>query len=142
MAEPGIYLLDTNAVSHIMRNTAGAVAQRYREHLLSTEPPRMVTSVVVQCELAFGLAKTPSPRLQAAYDIQMQQLPVLPLDEDVVGYYASLRAALELAGTPMGANDLLIAAHALAVGATVVTNDTDFLRVPGLAVENWLLAPS
>ena len=140
MAEPSTYLLDTNAVSHIMRNTAGAVAQRYREHLLGTSPPRMVTSAVVQCELAFGLAKKPSPRLQAAYDIQMRQLPVLPLDSDVVGHYASLRATLELAGTPMGANDLLIAAHALAVGATVVTDDTDFLRVPGLAVENWLLA--
>ena len=140
MAESSTYLLDTNALSHIMRNTEGAVAQRYRKHLLSKAPPQMVTSVVVQCELAFGLAKKPSPRLQAAYDIQMLQLPVLPLDSDVVSHYVSLRATLELAGTPMGANDLLIAAHALAVGATVVTDDTDFLRVPGLAVENWRLA--
>lgn len=138
MAAPATYLLDTNAVSHIMRNTDGAVAQRYRERLLSPEPCQMVTSVVVQCELAFGLLKRPSARLQAVYDIQMSQLPVLPLDADAVAHYAQVRVALEHAGTPIGANDALIAAHALALGAIVVTDDTEFLRVPGLQVENWL----
>lgn len=133
-----LYLLDTNAISHIMRNAEGAVASRYRQRLLATEPCQMVTSIVVQCELAFGLAKKSSPRLQAAYDIQMRQMPVLPLDGDVARHYAQLRSSLEFAGTPMDANDLLIAAHALTVDAVVVTSDSAFLRVPGLRVENWL----
>jgi len=138
MAEAPIYLLDTNAISHIMRNTDGAVARRYRQRLLSPEPCQMVTSVVVQCELAFGLLKRPSPRLQAVYDIQMSQLPVLALDADAATHYAQLRTALERAGTPIGANDALVAAHALALDATVVSDDAEFLRVPGLRVENWL----
>jgi tRNA(fMet)-specific endonuclease VapC len=138
MAQVATYLLDTNAISHIMCNTDGAVARRYRQRLQSPEPCQMVTSVVVQCEMAFGLLKRPSARLQAVYDIQMRQLPVLPLDADIAAHYAQLRVALERAGTPIGANDALIAAHALALGATLVTDDSEFLRVPGLQVENWL----
>ena len=68
----------------------------------------------------------------------MQNLVVLPLDETVGPHYAKLRAQLEQAGTPIGANDTLIAAHALALGATLVTADIEFTRVPGLQVENWL----
>jgi tRNA(fMet)-specific endonuclease VapC len=68
----------------------------------------------------------------------MQNLVVLPLDEVVGPQYAKLRAHLEQAGTPIGANDTLIAAHALSLGATLVTADAEFVRVPGLQVENWL----
>jgi len=81
-----------------------------------------------------------SPRLQAAYEIQMQSLLVLPLDEVVGPHYAKLRSHLEQAGTPIGANDTLIAAHAMSLGATLVTADAEFARVPGLRVENWLLS--
>ena len=138
MAAAPLYLLDTNAISHLMRNTDGAVAQIYRARLLQVEPATMVTSIVVQCELALGLLKRPSLKLRALYDIQMRALPVLPLDGDVAEHYALLRVTLEQLGTPIGANDMLIAAHAIAVGATLVTSDAEFLRVPGLAVENWL----
>ena len=62
---------------------------------------------------------------------------VLPLDADVVPAYARLRSLLERAGTPIGPNDMLIAAHALALGCTLVTADAEFDRVPGLRVENW-----
>lgn len=137
---PDIYLLDANAISHIMRNTEGAVASRYRQRLLAPAPCQMVTSILVQCELPFGLARKPNPRLQAAYDIQMRQLPVLPLDTDVAEHYAGLRTVLERDGTPMGANELLIAAHALSLGLTLVTNnERDFADISGLKIENWTL---
>ncbi len=98
----------------------------------------MVTSVIVQCELLYGLTRKPSPRLQAGYDLQMAQLPVLDLDESVTQHYATLRAYLEQLGTPIGPNDALIAAHALALDATLVSADAEFGRVPGLKLENWL----
>jgi tRNA(fMet)-specific endonuclease VapC len=69
----------------------------------------------------------------------MNQLPVMPLDESVGPHYARIRAHLEKAGTPIGANDTLIAAHALALGATLITADAEFSRVPDLALENWLV---
>lgn len=133
-----LYLLDTNAIIHLMRDTQGAVAHAYRARLRQAEPAAMATSIVVQCELAFGLLKRPSPKLQALYDIQMRALPVLPLDEAVTEHYALLRFTLEQQGISIGPHDMLIAAHAIAVGATLVTSDAEFLRVPGLTVENWL----
>lgn len=132
------YLLDTNIVSELMRNAEGNAARRYRSLLESPQTCRMVTSVIVQCELLYGLAKKPSSRLQAGYDLQMAQLPVLDVDESVAPHYAMLRVQLEQRGTPIGANDTLIAAHALALGATLVSADAEFARVPGLQLENWL----
>jgi len=138
MTAPTTYLLDTNIVSHLMRNAEGTAAQQYRKRLEDTPTCRMVTSAVVQCELLYGLTKQPSPRLMAAYTIQMQQLPVLALDDTVAPHYANLRTQLEQRGTPIGPNDLLIAAHALALGATLVSGDSELTRIPGLQVENWL----
>ena len=82
--------------------------------------------------------KRPSLRLQTALNAQLDWLIVLPLDEAVVAHYASLRAHLESKGTPIGPYDAFIAAHALALDATLVSADAEFLRVPGLRVENWL----
>jgi tRNA(fMet)-specific endonuclease VapC len=138
MTAPNLYLLDTNIISYIMRNARGTVAQQYRSRLQSNPLCKMVTSVVVQCELAYGLTRRPSPRYQTAYDLQMQQLIVLPLDADVVSYYATIRTQLERQGTPIGPNDTLIAAHALSLNATLVSADAEYSRVPGLRVENWL----
>ena len=90
----------------------------------------------------FGLLKRPSLRLQAAYDLEIARLQVEPLTEAVPPLYARLRAQLEAEGTPIGANDALIAAHAMALNATLVSADAEFLRVPGLRVENWLLEES
>lgn len=135
---PTTYLLDTNIISHIMKDGQSPQVQRYRTRLQREADCNLVTSVVVQCELLFGLARHPSARLQAAYELQMAQLDVLALDPSVCIHYAQLRAQLERKGTPIGANDTLIAAHALALGATLVSADTEFTRVPGLAVENWL----
>ena len=133
-----IYLLDTNIISALMKDRTGAITANVRAWAQRLPDCRLVTSAVVQYELLFGLARHGTSRLQTAYDIQMNKLPVLPLDEAVGQYYARIRAHLEKAGTPIGANDTLIAAHALALGATLVTADTEFSRVPDLALENWL----
>ena len=132
------FLLDTNIISALMKDRSGTDTARVLEWGRRTPDCTLVTSVVVQYELLFGLARHGSPRLQAAFDIQMQNLVVLPLDEAVGPHYAKLRSHLEQAGTPIGANDTLIAAHAMSLGATLVTADTEFTRVPGLRVENWL----
>lgn len=133
------FLLDTNIISALMKDRSGTDTARVREWGLRTPDCTLVTSVIVQYELLFGLVRHGSPRLQAAYEIQMQSLLVLPLDEVVGPHYAKLRSHLERAGTPIGANDTLIAAHAMSLGATLVTADAEFARVPGLRVENWLL---
>jgi tRNA(fMet)-specific endonuclease VapC len=132
------YLLDTNIISALMKDRTGADMARVRAWALRAPDSTLATSVVVQCELLFGLARHGTPRLQAAYHLQMQSLAVLALEEGVGPHYASLRAHLEQAGTPIGANDTLIAAHALALDATLVSADAEFKRVPGLRVENWL----
>ena len=133
-----LYLLDTNIISHMMVNADGLAAQCARRLIAQDPSVQMCTSVVVQCELAFGLAKRPSTRLQKALDFQLSALLVMPLDETVVLHYARLRADLEAKGTPIGPNDALIAAHALALDATLVSGDAEFRRVTGLRVENWL----
>jgi tRNA(fMet)-specific endonuclease VapC len=138
MTSGSIYLLDTNIISALMKDRTGAITANVRAWAQRLPDCRFVTSVVVQYELLFGLARHGTSRLQTAYDIQMNQLPVLPLDEAVGPHYARIRAYLEKAGTPIGANDTLIAAHALALGATLVTADAEFSRVPDLALENWL----
>jgi tRNA(fMet)-specific endonuclease VapC len=100
---------------------------------------RVCTSVVVDCEVRYGLRRKSSSKLDQAYTNLLQIVEVLPLDALVTPHYASLRARLEQAGKSIGANDSLIAAHALALGATLITADAEFSRVPDLALENWLV---
>lgn len=133
------YLLDTNIISHMMADADGAVGKRAQKILLNQSQRQLCTSIIVQCELVYGLTKRPSKRLQKAYEFQIGGLVVLPLDTHVTAYYAQLRAELERIGQSIGPNDTFIAAHALAIGATLVSADAEFLRVPGLRVENWLL---
>lgn len=132
------YLLDTNIISHMMRNAEGA-ASFYLEKLLNSDSEhKFFTSIVVQSELLFGLAKSPTPKLLQAYERQMAGLMVMPIDDAVSHRYAAVRLALSQAGTPIGPNDLFIAAHALALDCTLVTdNEDEFRRVAGLKVENW-----
>jgi tRNA(fMet)-specific endonuclease VapC len=134
-----IYLLDTNIISALMKDRTGIRTANVQAWVQGLSDSTLVTSAVVQFELLFGLARLGTPRLQKAYDIQMNNLLVLPLDKSVGPHYARLRAHLERAGTPIGANDTLIAAHALSLGATLVSADAEFTRVPGLRVENWLV---
>lgn len=131
-----LWLLDTNVLSQVIRRPHAPLAQRLSA-LSEQHPNALVTSVVVQCELIFGAQRVGSSRLADRIAELTQLIPVLPLDADVVPAYARLRTLLERAGTPIGPNDMLIAAHALALGCTLVTADAEFDRVPDLRVENW-----
>jgi tRNA(fMet)-specific endonuclease VapC len=133
-----MWLLDTNILANVIKQPDGVVGQRMR--VLSEQfPGAMVTSVVVECELSFGALRVNSAALTGKIFNLLQLIPALTLNPDVVSHYAITRAHLERQGTPIGPNDTLIAAHALALGATLVTADAEFARVPGLRVENWLL---
>jgi len=129
------YLLDTNILSDIIRNPFGQAAQRVE----AVGASAICTSIIVAAELRYGCAKKGSARLQARVEALLQTIAVLGLDIPADTQYGSIRAVLEAAGLPIGGNDLLIAAHAAALGLTLVTDNTrEFSRVPGLVVENWL----
>lgn len=129
------YLLDTNILSDLIRRPQGRIADR----LADVGEDRVVTSIVVACELRYGAAKRGSTRLTRQVEAVLGAIAVLPLEPGMDRHYAAIRAALEKLGTPIGANDLLIAAHARTLRAVWVTaNLAEFSRVPGLKVENWL----
>ena len=130
-----LYLLDTNILSHLIRQPQGPVADR----IADVGEASVVTSVVVACELRYGAAKRGSRRLTRQVEAVLGALTIKPLESDVEQVYASIRVALEKKGTPIGAHDMLIAAHARAIDAVCVTDNTDELeRVPSLRIENWL----
>lgn len=129
------YLLDTNIVSDLIRNPRGRVATQ----IAHVGEANVCTSVIVAAELRYGCAKSGSKRLSAAVESLLGELAVLALEGPADAEYGKLRAELERRGRPIGGNDLLIAAHALAIDATVVTANMDeFSRVDGLRVQNWL----
>lgn len=130
------YLLDTNAISRLMRDPAGSVARRVTE----VGGKRAVyTSVIVLAELRFGIAKVGSRRLADRLDAVLTEMPVAPFSAPSDEVYADLRVELERRGTPIGTNDLWIAAQALQDQSVVVTDDViEFGHVPNLKVENWL----
>lgn len=138
MAEP-TWMLDTNTLSDLIRNPRGVLAQR----LSSIEADALCTSIVVACELRFGAARKGSDTLTQRVEQLLAALPVLPLDEPADQHYADIRTSLERAGTTIGNHDLFIAAHARSRDLTLVTHNTrEFVRVPGLRVEDWLVAPT
>ena len=129
------FLLDTNIVSHLVRYPQGIV----KERIAQVGEESVCVSLVVAAELRFGAAKKKSTRLTQQVDAILSALQILPLEAPVDVHYAEIRVALETAGCPIGANDLIIAAHARALGLTLVTHNIDELsRVPGLHIENWL----
>jgi tRNA(fMet)-specific endonuclease VapC len=130
-----LYLLDTNIVSDLVRNPRGPSARRLRE----VGEGAVFTSVVVAGELRYGAAKKGSPRLSAQLELVLGALKVLPLEIPANVVYGGIRADLERKGQMIGGNDLLIAAHAITAGATLVTdNESEFSRIGDLAIENWL----
>lgn len=95
-------------------------------------------SVITEAELRFGVARLPqAAKLGIAVEEFLLRVEVLPWDSDAAQHYARLRAALEAHGEPIGNLDLMIAAHALAADAVLVTSDRIFSRVKGLTVEDW-----
>ncbi len=129
------YLLDTNIVSDLIRNPQGKAARR----IAKAGEDAICTSIIVAAELRYGAAKSGSARLRKAVEDLLDEIEVLPFEVPADADYGDIRASLEAAGTPIGSNDLLIAAHARALGAIIVTANTDeFRRVKGVKVENWV----
>jgi tRNA(fMet)-specific endonuclease VapC len=129
------YLLDTNILSDLVRQAQGAVARRIADAGEET----ICTSIIVAAELRFGAEKPGSAKLADQVDLILSAIEILPLETPADREYGKLRHDLARNGTPIGPNDLLIAAHALCAGLIVVTANTgEFSRVPGLMVENWL----
>lgn len=129
-----MYLLDTNIISDIARNPNGKAAARFAE--LAAED--LCTSIVVSAEVRFGLEKGAGEGLRKAMMAVLDSLYILDLEAPVDTIYAETRAAMSRVGKAITPNDMFIAAHALAIDATVVTADQGFRLVPGLKVENWL----
>jgi tRNA(fMet)-specific endonuclease VapC len=128
------YLLDADTVSYALRGQ-GAVAVRILEH----PPSDVCISSITLAELGFGVEVKKSQKLRRALRSFVRDLTVLPFDAAAAERFAPVAAGLARRGTPIGALDTLVAAQALSLGLTVVTNNTrHFARVPGLKVENWL----
>jgi len=130
-----LYLLDTNILSHAVRQPQGSVAIRIAE----AGEENVLTSVIVACELRYGAVKRRSRRLTRQVEAVLGAITIVPFEAGADRHYAVIRAALEKKGTPLGAHHMLIAAHARAIDAICVTdNVAEFRRVPALRVENWL----
>jgi tRNA(fMet)-specific endonuclease VapC len=128
-------MLDTNIISDLIRNPQGRAAKRIARVGENT----ICTSIIVATELRYGCAEIFSKRLLKTVEDLLSEIDVLPLDVPAEAEYGGIRSELEAAGKPIAGNDLLIAAHAYAIGATIVTaNTSGFKRIRGLNVENWL----
>ena len=129
------YLLDTNVVSDLVRHPQGRTAAKIAE----LGEDAVATSIIVAAELRYGAAKKRSARLASQLETVLGAIEVIPFEAPADTTYGNARVALEAAGTPIGGNDLLIAAQALTLDMVVVTNnEREFQRVVGLKIENWL----
>ena len=128
-------LLDTNICIHVINAKPPAVLERFRKYRMG----EIGLCSVVAAELAYGVAKSGSARNREALEMFLAPLIILPFDVAALWAYGDLRAELERKGTPIGALDTMIAAHALSHKSILVTNNSrEFARVPGLALENWV----
>jgi tRNA(fMet)-specific endonuclease VapC len=131
-----LYMIDTNTVSYIVRGRSAAARARLaglRDHEIGC------LSVITEAEIRYGLARTPNAHvLRVAVEGFLSKIKILPWSGEEAIAYGNLRAKLEAMGRTLGNLDMLIAAHAVSVGAVLVTNDKAFLHVDDLhATENW-----
>lgn len=129
------YMLDTNICSYILKNHPAAVKQKFEE----VGAGNICISTIVLAELYYGAARHPKGVvIRREIDDFVSRLVVIPWDEIAADHYGAIRASLEMAGTPVGAMDMLIAAHARSCNATLVTNNQrEFGRIKGLTSLNW-----
>jgi tRNA(fMet)-specific endonuclease VapC len=129
------YLLDTNICIYIIKKRPEIVLERFRELTLGS----VGISAITLAELEFGIRKSGSPdRNLEALNQFLVPLDIKDFDYNATIEYGKVRASLEKAGTPIGPLDTLIAAHALSLNATLVTNnEKEFNRVTGLKIDNW-----
>ena len=127
-------LLDTNIVSYILKKSDAAVLQRFAK----VPYERRAISVITEAELRYGLAKVPFSILAHSQVPEfLSKISILPWDSAAAIVFGHLRAAREKIGKPIQTLDLQIAAHALALGAILVTRDAGFRDIPGLVCEDW-----
>ena len=129
------YMLDTNIVAFAKNNRPEVVLERMRRF----DPGDLCMSAITLAELEYGVFNSSNPeRNQVALTLFLANVEVVPFGDDAAVEYGRMRAGLRRKGTPIGANDLLIAAHAKSLGMTLVTNNTrEFARVEGLILEDW-----
>ena len=126
--------LDTNICSYILRRHPLEMIERFA----ALDRQQLWLSAVVAAELRFGAAKLASPKFSSAVEAWLAGFDVRPWPVEAAHHYAHTRAVLERTGQPIGGMDMMIAAHAMAEDSVLITNNArEFLRVPGLAVEEW-----
>lgn len=129
-------MLDTNIAGLLLKRQANVVAR-----VASTPPERLCLSAVTAGEILYGVARRPeAKRLRAAVDELLAAVEILPWTSATAPRYGIMRAELEKRGKPLGALDLMIAAHAVEHDALLATNDPAFRMAPGLRVEDWTVA--
>ncbi len=131
-----MYFLDTNICIYVLKSHSDKIRYKFNA------TPDLAISSVVYAELCFGIENSESPKKAQRWQ-QLKQftqrLQIIAWDKEAAKHYGAIRAILKRQGTPIGNNDLLIAAHALSVNTILVTNNVrEFNRVPNLIVENWL----
>ena len=130
-------LLDTNTCIYIINNRPPNVLERFRKY----KAGEVGISSIAASELAYGVAKSGSIKNRKALDMFLAPMQILPFDSQCLWFYADLRASLEKQGPSIGPMDSLIAAHALSIDGTLVTNNIkEFMRVPKLKLDNWFEA--
>lgn len=130
-----MYLLDTNTCIYVINHRPVQVFERFKQYCLG----ELAISSITASELAFGVEKSGSERNKQALNKFLVPLEICPYDERAIWHYARLRNSLQACGKTIGSLDMLIAAHALALNAVLVTNNLkEFERVEGLRLENWV----
>lgn len=133
---PALYLLDTNIVSYLLKNQAPQVQRRF--DAIASESTAI--SSITEAEVFYGIANRPgASRLRNAAEAFFATATVLPWNSAAARAYGELRAAQERKGRPLSVEDLMIAAHALVLGLTLVTHDQGFSFVDGLTTEDWTI---
>ena len=130
------FMLDTNTCIYIIKRKPSEVIKRFKRTKISL----IGISSITLSELLYGVSKSSKPeKNQVALAQFVAPLVILPYRDEAAPFYGDLRAYLEKQGTPIGALDMLIAAHALSIACTLVTNnEKEFIRIPNLKVDNWV----
>jgi tRNA(fMet)-specific endonuclease VapC len=127
------YMLDTNTVSYFMRGD-----RHVEQAVLAIDYPNLCVSCITEAEMLYGLARRPDATRKARLAREfLDRVESLPWGREQAAVFGQTRARMEASGKSLGPVDMLIAAHALSIGATLVTSDRAFQHVPGLDLENW-----
>ncbi|MFH1981736.1 MAG: type II toxin-antitoxin system VapC family toxin [Pseudomonadota bacterium] len=130
------YMLDTNICIYLIKQKPAVVLERFRQ----TDISEISISSITLSELFYGVSKSSKPEQNLMALTQFAApLEIMPFGGEAAQYYGDLRTHLEIQGTPIGSLDMLIAAHAISLSSTLITNnEKEFNRVPNLKIENWV----